>query len=248
MTQTDAVSAGEAVRWLHEEGLSRLAGIAGHAAGPFGAFTVEVSTGTVTAHPVASTGAGSQVLTMSADELPPPAEPAHRLVVVGITTAQAILVIDLSAYLAVAISADDPVGAARSWVMQLLLDPEVTVTTNCAAVAIGDSPRCRRGFFPGGGAPIIHIDDKRPPVTRVTLDTADESADRLEVARDGSGEMYLGARFWSLNLVMTIDETTWAALAASLEAEVAAAPDSSPASPASVVAVGTAERPPEISR
>ncbi|MFE3445393.1 hypothetical protein ACFXNW_20385 [Nocardia sp. NPDC059180] len=248
MTQTDAVSAGEAVRWLHEEGLSRLAGTAGHAAGPFGAFTVEVSTGTVNAHPVASTGSGSQVLTMSADELPAPSQPAHRLVVVGITTSEAILVVDLSAYLAVAISADNPIGAARSWVMQLLLDPEITVTTNSADVAIGDSPRCRRGFFPGGGAPIIHIDDKRPPVTTVTLDAADESADRLEVALDGTGEMYLGARFWSLSLVMTIDETTWSALTASLEAEAAAASDPSPAPHSSVVAAGTAERPPEISR
>ncbi|WP_280233640.1 hypothetical protein [Nocardia cyriacigeorgica] len=246
MTQTDAVSAGEAVRWLHDEGLSRLAGTAGHAAGPFGAFTVEVSTGTVTAHPVASTGAGSQVLTMSADELPPPGQPAHRLVVVGITTAQAILVVDLSAYLAIAISADDPVGAARSWVMQLLLDPEITVTTNSPAVAIGDSPRCRRGFFPGGGAPIIHIDDQRPPVTTVTLDAAGESADRLEMALDGTGEMYLGTRCWPLSLVMTIDETTWSALAASLDAP--AEPGPSTASPASVVAAGTAERPPEINR
>lgn len=247
MTQADTVSPGEAIRWLHDEGLSRLAGTAANAAAPFGAFTVEVATGAVTAYPVANTGAGAQLLTLSADELPPPVDSARRLVVAGITLADAILVIDLAAYLTVAINADDAVAVARSWVMQLLLDPEVTITTNSEAVTVGKSPRCRRGFFPGGGAPIIHVDDKRPPVTTIVLDAADDGTDRIDVGPDGTGEVYLGARFWPLKFVMTIDDTMWSGLVADLTAP--SAPSDAPApGRTAVAAADTTERPPEMSR
>ncbi|TLG12424.1 hypothetical protein FEK35_10945 [Nocardia cyriacigeorgica] len=246
MTEAETVSPGEAIRWLHDEGLSRLAGTATNAAAPFGAFTVDVATGAVTAYPVANTGAGAQLLTLSADELPAPVGSAPRLVVAGITMANAILVIDLAAFLTVAISADNAVAVARSWVMQLLLDPEVTITTNSEEVTVGDSPRCRRGFFPGGGAPIIHVDDKRPPVTTIVLDAADDGTDRIEVAPDGTGEVYLGARFWPLRFVMTIDDTMWSGLVAGLSDT---SDTSSPAPrPTAVAAADTTERPPEMSR
>lgn len=246
MTQADTVSPGEAIRWLHEEGLSRLAGTAANAAAPFGAFTVDVATGAVTAYPVTNTGAGAQLLTLSADELPPPVESARRLVVAGITMGDAILVIDLAAFLQVAISADHAVAVARSWVMQLLLDPEVTITTNSEAVTVGDSPRCRRGFFPGGGASIIHVDDKRPPVTTLVLDAADDGIDRIEVAPDGTGEVYLGARFWPLRFVMTIDDTMWSGLVAGLSG-TSDAPGPAPR-PTAVAAADATERPPEMNR
>ncbi|MFE7801055.1 hypothetical protein [Nocardia sp. NPDC057440] len=213
------VTIADTVRWLHEEGLVRLAGVAEQASGIIAAYTVEVATGTVVAHPVAGSGGGSDVITVAADDLPHPVGTARRLVIVGVTTAEALLVVDLAATLAISINADFPEQAARSWVLQLMLNTEVTVTTNCSDVAIGSSPRLRQSFIPGGGALIVNVDDSRPPVTAITLNAATEGPDHLELEVDGTGEMYLGSRFWALSHVMRIEDEAWAALAERLDAD-----------------------------
>ncbi|MBF6351355.1 hypothetical protein IU448_20390 [Nocardia flavorosea] len=212
VTDDGDVSAGDAFGWLHEEGLARLAAL-GQASGPAAAFTVDVATGMVTMFPV--TGADSAA--RAADDLPAAAENTGRLVAVGLTSAGALLVVDLSGSLMVALNGDRPELAARSWVTQLLLNPDITLTTNSSAVALGASPRCRKSFIPGGGGDIISVDDGTPPVTTIAMNSDLEGSDYLERSPDGSGEMYLGPRYWQLSHVMTIADGPWAALAATLD-------------------------------
>ncbi|MBF6241587.1 hypothetical protein IU474_31580 [Nocardia otitidiscaviarum] len=209
------------MRWLYEEGLQRLAGVGARQSNPIAAYTVAVATGTVTVHPATGAEGGSDAITLSAEDLPHPADSSRRLVVVGITSAEAALIVDLESTLGMAINADRPECVARSWAMQLMLNPEITLTTNSAATAIGGSDRYRHTFIPGGGATLINIDDARPPITTVTLNPTTESPDHLDVEADGSGECYLGTRFWRLRKVMTIDDTTWSALSATLDPRIA---------------------------
>ncbi|MFD0364590.1 hypothetical protein ACFQZZ_24375 [Nocardia sp. GCM10030253] len=212
------VTVADTVRWLQEEGLMRLAGVADRASETIAAYTIEVATGTVNAHPATgSGGGGADVTSFAADDLPHPIGTAKRLVIVGVTTSHALLVVDLAATLTIAINADRPAEAARSWAIQLMLNPEITITTNSADVAIGTSPRLRQSFIPGGGATVLNVDDTRPPLTSVTLNATSDGTDYLDVGGDGTGEMYLGASFWPLRHVMTIKDDAWSALAAQLE-------------------------------
>ncbi|WP_280495333.1 hypothetical protein [Nocardia asiatica] len=214
------VTVADTVRWLHDEGLVRLAGVADGISETIVAYTIDIATGTVSAHPATGGGVGADVVSLAADDLPYPVGTARRLVVVGVTTTDSVLVIDLAATLTIAINADRPAQAARSWVLQLLLNPEVTITTNSADVAIGASARLRQSFIPGGGATLVNVDDTRPPVTAVTLNATTEGPDHLDVAPDGTGEMYLGARFWQLRQVMRIEDAAWSVLAARLDSAV----------------------------
>ncbi|MFF0457861.1 hypothetical protein [Nocardia africana] len=232
MTEPASVTVADTVRWLHEEGLVRLAGVGERSLHPIAAFTIDVATGMVGAHP--ASGAGSDVSTFAADDLPHPVGSPKRLVIVGVTTSEAMLVVDLAAALTISINADQPEAAARSWVLQLLLNPEITISTNSAEVAIGNSPRCRRSFIPGGGATIINIDDMNPPLTTVTLNGA-EGPDHLDVEADGTGEMYLGSRFWSLRQVMTVGDAAWGALIDRMS-ETGESPGSDEPTPAAAVA------------
>ncbi|MBF6467323.1 hypothetical protein IU427_19355 [Nocardia beijingensis] len=211
------VTVADTVRWLHDEGLVRLAGVADGISSTIVAYTIDVATGTVSAHPATGGGVGADVVSLAADDLPYPVGTARRLVIAGVTTTDAVLVIDLATTLTIAINADHPEQAARSWVLQLLLNPEITITTNSADVAIGTSTRLRQSFIPGGGATLVNVDDTRPPVTAVTLNPATEGPDHLDVDPDGTGELYLGARFWQLRQVMRIEDAAWAVLAARLE-------------------------------
>jgi hypothetical protein len=218
MTEPGAVTVADTVRWLHDEGLVRLAGVAERMPSLVSAYTIDVGTGTVVAHPATGAGVGSDVVTLGADDLPSPVGTAKRLVIVGVTTAETLLVVDLATALTIAINADRPEVEARAWAVQLLLNPEVTVTTNSSDIAIATSSRCRQSFIPGGGATIMNIDDTRPPITTVTLNPTNEGPDHLDVAPDGTAEMYLGARFWQLRQIMSIDDAAWSALAERLEA------------------------------
>ncbi|MFQ6331551.1 hypothetical protein ACLMAL_36265 [Nocardia sp. CWNU-33] len=211
------VTVADTVRWLHEEGLVRLAGVADQSSEIVVAYTIDVATGTVNAHPATGGGAGADVMSFAADDLPHPVGTAKRLVIVGVTTAQTLLVVDLAATLTIAINADRPAEAARSWAMQLMMNPEVTITTNSADVVIGNSPRLRQSFIPGGGATILNVDDAVPPLTSVTLNATNDGPDHLDVDADGTGEMYLGARFWPLSQVMRIKDEPWSELATRLE-------------------------------
>ncbi len=213
------VTAADAVRWLHEEGLIRLASVGGRIPDPIVAYTIDIGTGTVTAHPATGVGLGSDVVTLSADDLPGPIGTPKRLVVVGITTADAVLVVDLAVADRISINGERPETAARAWVMQLLLNSEIAITTNSADLAIAEGPRCRHGFIPGAGATIVTIDDKRPPVTTVTLDSSNDGPDHLDITIDGVGELYLGARFWQLRQIMRVEDDAWEALAQRLAAE-----------------------------
>ncbi|MFF3569890.1 hypothetical protein [Nocardia jiangxiensis] len=223
MTEPGSVTVADTVRWLHEEGLVRLAGVADHRTGPIAAYTVEVATGLVAAHPATGAGRGSDVTTLAADDLPVPVGTSKRLVIAGVTTTEAVLVVDLSSSLTISINGDRPETVARSWAMQLLLNPEVTLTTNSATVALKAGPRFRQSFIPGSGATIIQVDDKNPPITTVTLNAATDGPDHLDISPARSGEMYLGARFWQLRQVMTIDDDAWAALQEQLTGPVPSA-------------------------
>jgi hypothetical protein len=220
------VTAADAVRWLHEEGLVRLASVGGRIPDPIVAYTIDIATGAVSAHPATGVGLGSDVVTLSADDLPGPIGTPKRHLVVGITTTDAVLVVDLAVADRMSINGDRPETVARSWVMQLLLNEEITITTNSADLAIAESPRCRHGFIPGAGATIVTIDDKRPPVTTVTLNSSDDGPDHLDIAADGTGEMYLGARFWQLRSIMQVEDGAWEALADRLAALDEPNPDS----------------------
>lgn len=213
----DSVSAADAIGWLHEEGLTRLAALGSGSPNPAVAFSVDVATGIVTKYPAANGGIGADSSTIAADDLPAPLESSNRLVVVGITSTDQILVVDLAGSLVIGVNGDRPEPAARSWVMQLLLNPDITVTTNSGDVAIGSSPRCRKSFIPGGAGSIISVDDGNPPVTTVSMNSDVEGSDYLDLLGDGTGEMYLGARVWQLRLVMTIGDAAWSALSETLD-------------------------------
>ncbi len=215
-TAEDSVSAADAIGWLHEEGLARLAALGSGSPNPAVAFAVDVATGIVTKYPAANGGIGADSSTVSADDLPLPVDSPNRLVIVGITNSDQLLVVDLAGSLVLGINGDRPELAARSWVTQLLLNPAITVTTNNADVAIGNSPRCRKSFIPGGGGSIVSVDDGNPPVTTISMNADVDGADYLDLIGDGSGEMYLGARVWPLRLAMTIGDETWSALSETL--------------------------------
>lgn len=212
----ESVSAADAIGWLHEEGLARLAALGSGSPNPAVAFAVDVATGIVTKYPAANGGIGADSTTVSADDLPPPVDSPNRLVIVGITNTDQLLVVDLAGSLVLGINGDRPELAARSWVTQLLLNPAITITTNNADVAIGSSPRCRKSFIPGGGGSIVSVDDGNPPVTTISMNSDVDGADYLDLIGDGSGEMYLGARVWPLRLVMTIGDAPWSALSETL--------------------------------
>lgn len=215
--EADGVSLADAVRWLQDEGMARLASLGSGASGPAAAYTVDVASGVVTTYPVTNGGIGSETTTLGADDLPAPQPTTNRLVTVGVTTADAVLVVDLAASLTITINADRPEPAARAWVTQLLMNPDVSLTTNSSDVVVGDSPRCKQTFIPGGGGRIISVDDGRPPVTTVALNSEMDGPDHLDIAADGTGEMYLGNRFWQLRQVISIADDAWAALAAALD-------------------------------
>ncbi|GAA5104481.1 hypothetical protein [Nocardia iowensis] len=216
MNEAGEVTVADTVRWLHEEGLIRLAGVGARMSDPIAAYAVDVATGTVVVHPVAGVGLGSDVLTLAADDLPFPTGTSKRLVIVGVTTADAVLVVDLAASTDIAINADAPEEAARSWAMQLLMNPDITLTTNSADIAIGPNTRCGHRFLPGTDTVVINVDDRRPPITTVTLNATTDGPDHLDVYPDGSGELYLGARFWELRRVMCIDDVAWSSLTETL--------------------------------
>ncbi|WP_040834068.1 hypothetical protein [Nocardia brevicatena] len=215
VTDESGVSASDAVCWLHEEGLNRLAAL-GESSGPVVAYTVEVTTGLITVYPSTNKGIGVEATSLAADDLPAPAEHSNRLVVVGITHNDALLVVDLAGSLMVAVNGDRPELVARSWATQLLLNPDITLTTNSAEIAIGTSPRCKKSFIPGGGGSIISVDDGKPPVTTIAMNSPMDSTDYLEISPGGLGEMYLGPRFWQLSHVMTIADGPWEKLASVL--------------------------------
>ncbi|WP_067903763.1 hypothetical protein [Nocardia vaccinii] len=231
MTEPDAVTVADTVRWLHEEGLMRLASVADRIPNPVCAYTVDVATGTVTVFPATGAGLGADVVTLAADDLPAPNGPPKRLVIVGVTTSETVLIVDLAASRDISIDADRPEAAARSWVLQLLLNPEITLTTNSAEVTIADSPRLRHSFIPGGRR-LINVDDRHPPVTVITLNSAAEGTDHLEVDPDDSGEMYLGARRWPLRQVLTMDDSAWKELSGRLSAPAESAFGPSVSTPA----------------
>jgi hypothetical protein len=215
-TAADDITVGDTIRWLHSDGLKRLTGIGGRLPQPVAAYTVDVATGTVTAHPVSGVGLGSEALTVAAEELPFPAATPGRLVIVGVTSAESVLVLDLTTVLEMAILADNAEQVARSWVLQLLLNPELSLTTNSIETAIGDSDRYRCRFTPGVSATILTIDDRRNPLTTIRLNPSSDDPDHLDVAPDNTGELYLGARFWRLRHVMTVGESAWSALGATM--------------------------------
>ena len=233
MTEPSEVTVADTVRWLHEEGLMRLAGVADRVPNPVCAYTVDVATGTVTVFPATGAGLGADVVTLAADDLPSPTGSAKRLVIVGVTTSDAVLIVDLGASRDMSIEADRPESPARSWVLQLMLNPQITLTTNSVEVTIADSPRLRHSFIPGGRM-IIKVDDRRPPVTVITFNSPVEGTDHLELAPDGSGEMYLGARRWPLRQVITVSDRVWTELSGRLSApaEDTAGPSATPADPA----------------
>ncbi|WP_331723075.1 hypothetical protein [Nocardia sp. NBC_00511] len=216
MTTVPEVSVAETVRWLHDEGLVRLAGVGGRAPSPVIAYSVEVATGMVTAFPDAVAGPGTDVLTLAADDLPYPSGSPRRLVVVGVTASDAVLVLDLEVAQSLGIYGDRPEITARAWVVQLLLDPQVSITTNCAAVAIAADKRCQHVFIPGGGT-VMLVDDSEPPVSTVRLNPEAEGSNHLDVAQDRTADLYLGSRFWQLRRVLGIEDPTWAPLVEQLE-------------------------------
>ncbi|MFI6959442.1 hypothetical protein ACIBJI_39005 [Nocardia sp. NPDC050408] len=243
MSDGDGVTVADTVRWLHREGLVRLAGVADRTPDLLCAYAIDVATGTVNAHPVTGVGVGSDVVALAADDLPYPAGSPKRLVVVGVTSAEAVLVVDLAATLTISINADNPEQAARSWVLQLLLNPDVTLTTNSSDLAVAASERCRQSFIPGGGATIINVDDQFPPATTISLNPTADGPDHLDIAPDGTGEMYLGARFWQLSQVMTIGDAAWNALAQQLSEPDEPTSDKPAAGPPDrVIAPGTVAR------
>ncbi|MFG1792731.1 hypothetical protein [Nocardia sp. NPDC049149] len=217
MTESGGVTVADTVRWLHEEGLVRLAGIGARALNPLVAYTIDVATGTVSAHPDTGGEIGADVATLAADDLPFPVGTPKRLTIVGVTTAESVLVVDLSELRRIAIHGDRPEMAARAWAMQLLLNPDISLTTNSADLVIAGSPRCKQTFIPGSGSTVLNVDDKHPPVTTVCLNPATDEIDHLDLTENG-GELYLGARFWQLRQIMRITDDAWAALAARLQA------------------------------
>ncbi|MEV5652521.1 hypothetical protein AB0L57_30090 [Nocardia sp. NPDC052254] len=231
MTDPGSVTIADTARWLHGEGLIRLAALAERTPDLLAAYTIDVATGTVNAYPVTGGGAGSDVLAFAADDLPNPEGTPRRLVIVGVTSSNAMLVVDLAASLSISINAEPAERAARSWILQLLLNPEVMITTNSAELAPAVGERCRNSFIPGSTATIINVDDMQPPLTTITLNPAADGPDHLDIGADGTAEMYLGSRFWQLRQVMTIGDDAWAEIAARLseaDEEPAAAPEAAP--------------------
>ncbi|WP_280442705.1 hypothetical protein [Nocardia brasiliensis] len=217
MTDSGGVTVADTVRWLHDEGMLRLAGVGARALNPLIAYAVDVATGTVSAHPDTGGEIGADVATLAADDLPFPVGTSKRLTIVGVTTTESVLVVDLGEVRRIAINGDRPETAARAWAMQLLLNPEISLTTNSADLVIADSPRCKQTFIPGSGSTVLNIDDRHPPVTTVCLNPATDEIDHLDISDNGTGELYLGARFWQLRQIMTIPDDAWTALAGRLQ-------------------------------
>lgn len=228
-SDNEEVSVSDVVRWMHGNGFKRLAGVAARLPHPVAAFTVEVATGTVTVFPAATVGPGSEPATLAPKELPDPNTPPGRLVVVGVTEDSSLLAIDLATVAALAINGEKPEDAARSWVLQLLLNPMLALTTNSSLTAIGDSDRYRQRFTPNIDTNLITVDDGRTSITTIGLNPPGDEPNHLDVSRDHSGELFIGARYWRLTHVLNIGDDDWAELSEVLAAEGQAAQSASPA-------------------
>lgn len=213
------VTVADTMRWLHEEGLVRLAGVAARLSQPVAAYTIDINDGTVTVHPTTGVGSGSDVMTLPADDLPFPIGTRRRLVIVGVTPAEAMLVVDLASAHTLSLTGTRAQAVVRSWILQLLLNTEVTLTTNSPALAVAVDTRCRVAFIPGAPAVTLAIDDHRPPPTTLSIGVDDDLPDRIEAAADGTGAVYLGARYWPLRLVHHINDDTWADVSRQLHLE-----------------------------
>lgn len=205
------VTAADTIRWLHEDGLRRLAGFGKDTGDRFAAYAVAITDGTISMY----LPGGEEISSTGADELPAPADGVGRLVVAGITAGELVLVLDLAAILNFGIVADDSTRVVRSWVVQLLLNPRITLSTNDSTLDTGISARYRKRFIPGGGATLLTVDDGAPPVTTLTVNPS-APADHIEVGDDGSGALHLGTRRWSLRQAMIIDDAAWEALCATV--------------------------------
>lgn len=204
MTAGHAVTPSDAVRWLHDDGLRRLAGLGNELPDTAAAYTVRVSNGDITSYPV--NGGGG--VTLGAEDLPTPAETSGRLIVVGVIASGALLVIDLAAALTISVNGAEPDGVLRAWAAQLLLNHHITLTTNSTGLGIG-SPRFRHVFIPGSAVTILTIDDGYPPVTTVCVNPSDEGHDRLDLTGDNTGRLSFGSRFWLLWRTMSIGTAAW---------------------------------------
>ncbi|MFE6862385.1 hypothetical protein [Nocardia sp. NPDC057668] len=209
----------DTMRWLHEEGLIRLAAVGDRLHDPISAYTIAIADGTVTAHPASGNGLGANPITMAADDLPPPAGTRKRLLIAGITSNESMLIINLAATHTISIIGENERAVARSWILQLLLDPDCTVTTNNEALTVPTEPRCRLAFIPGAGTAVFTADDRRPPPTTVTLGSTETLPDRLEISTGGSGGMYMSARYWPLRTIHRIRDQSWTALSAKITSE-----------------------------
>jgi hypothetical protein len=247
-TEDDAVTVPDVVRWMHGNGFKRLAGVSSRLSLPVAAFAVEVADGTVTVFPAPAAGPGSEPLTMSPQELPDPTAPPGRLVVVGVTEDGAVLAVDLATVTVLAINGEKPEDAARSWVMQLLLNPMLALTTNSSVTAIGNSDRYRQRFTPNIDTNLITVDDGRNSITTIGLNPPGDEPNHLDITRDYTGELFIGARYWRLSHVLNIDDSDWAELTELLTSQAAAAePDQpSPAGPPVLAAPPAASRPPVV--
>lgn len=206
------VTAADTVRWLHDDGLLRLAAYA--ELGDYVAFTVAATDGAIVAYPFdqATTHA------TTAPQLPDPAFTSKRLVVVGVATGNRVVVANLAQTPALGIQADQAESVMRSWSAQLLLNPDVAITSNSDA-DLGYGPRYRKVFIPGGAGTVVSVDDGTRIATTIVLNPAGDPDDRLETTLAGVSRLRLGGHGWTLRQTMAIPDTAWAALRAAVTAE-----------------------------
>lgn len=203
------VTAGDTMRWLHDDGLRRLSGYADSSPQRFSAFTVACADGSIKAFPAS----GADPISTAADTLPNAADTPGRLVIIGVAEQDSVLVVDMAATLSLAINADDPEALVRAWVAQLLLNPDITINTNDSSADVGLSPRYRHTFIPGGESTMLTINDGLPPVTTVTCNPTSEIDDCLDVTPEGFALLRIGDHAWTLRQVVTLARPAWEQLA-----------------------------------
>jgi hypothetical protein len=233
------------MRWLlaGNGALKNLAQLLTDAFGPLGVVAATIDASTITAYPVDPTAepqgqewtsAAQQWAHPLHSQLLPRSTSAHHHVVVGLTSRNEVLVLNLAAADYLGIEADNPVPMMRSWLMQTLSKtPAAVAAVTDAALTIPGAER------------LVQVDDPTSPprdaslvlTTRHTstpiagqphpiiVSSQAAGAANVVLCNEAVAGIYLANRYWPIWRRMEIADQQWEHLKAALTpaAPVAAA-------------------------
>ncbi|CAN5623943.1 hypothetical protein BH09ACT8_BH09ACT8_50980 [soil metagenome] len=231
--------AAKLTRWLlaGNGALKNVAQLLTESFGPTGAVAAAIDASTITAYPV-DPGTEPQGQGWSPvpegwthplhSQLLPRSISASHHVVVGITSRNQVLVVNLAAADYVGIEGDNPVLMMRSWLIQSLSKtPTADVAVTDPALAIPGAERLTMTGDPAAAAPTptlifsTHHTSPPPPGVQHPITVSSQAADAANVVlcSEAVAGIYLANRYWPVWRRMEIADEQWEHLKAVLVPE-----------------------------